>query len=378
MPPRSRKPSRRSSSCSGHVLVVAGQDDEVVAPREGLRRRHPVEVLVGEEVGAAPRLPEPAQERQVVAAEERRQAVAHVRTVEPRALAPVGRVPAVAPPVPVPVAQVVRLPRARREDDGDAWARRRRRADDQRRVDDRPASCSDPGGVDARIPRADPQPQRPPAQRRRAGDDLLRRRIDDVDRRAARRVVDDERHRVAGLCALLREARRRAADPDHRARQPRPVGGPADPELRDVRPGLASRRGTPDDRGQPGPRPSALAVDDARPGLALEDEELELRGAVEAQAERGAAAGPVDARRDRERPARRPRGRRAAGAGVDQREARRPSLRRRRARDRRQRRQHGDDHHRPHLVTDGTTAAGRPRPPSRLSPCRSGSGSGRS
>ena len=101
---------------------------------------------------------------------------------------------------------------------------------------------------------------------------------------------------------------------------------------------------------------SALAVDDARPGLSLEDEELELRGAVEAQPERGAAAGPVDARRDRERPARRPRGRRAAGAGVDQREARRPSLRRRGARDRRQRRQHGDDHHRPHLVTDGTTS----------------------
>src|SRR6476659_6681386 len=134
-----------------HVLVMAGEDEKVVAAEEGRRVANAVEVVVAEEVRVVARGAEPAQERQVIPVEERRHAIAHERPVEARALAAPAGVPRVAGAVAVGIAEVVRLPRARGKDDGDPRPGTRGRPHDQRRLDDR-APVVEPRGVDAGPP----------------------------------------------------------------------------------------------------------------------------------------------------------------------------------------------------------------------------------
>ena len=134
-----------------HVLVMAGEDEKVVAAEEGRGVAHAVEVVVAEEVRVVARGAEPAQERPVVPVEERRHPIAHERPVETRALAAPAGVPRVAGAVPVAIGEVVRLPRARGKDDGDPRADTRGRPHDERRLDDR-AAVVEPRGVDAGLP----------------------------------------------------------------------------------------------------------------------------------------------------------------------------------------------------------------------------------
>ena len=84
---------------------------------------------------------EPVQEREVVAPEVVRDATAQVRAAEAHGLVlPLG-VPGVAPAVAVLVAQVVRLPRQSRHDDGDAMLAEPARPDDERREPDASVLC---------------------------------------------------------------------------------------------------------------------------------------------------------------------------------------------------------------------------------------------
>ena len=102
---------------------------ELVAGRE------PLEVVVGEDVGVAARLLEPAEEREVVAEEPGRHAALPVWTVEHDGRR-AARVPGVAPAVAVRVVEVVGLPCVGRQDDGHTILARLRRPEDERREAD--------------------------------------------------------------------------------------------------------------------------------------------------------------------------------------------------------------------------------------------------
>ena len=124
----------------GRVLLVAGEDDEVVRPRERVAAPERLQVVVGEHVGALAGPVQPRHEGQVPVLEPERDAEVEVRPREVDAADRAGDVPAVAPAVAVLVVEVVRLPGVRREDDRDAAAEPRG-ADDQRRVADAAVRC---------------------------------------------------------------------------------------------------------------------------------------------------------------------------------------------------------------------------------------------
>ena len=84
---------------------------------------------------------EPVEKRQVVAPEVVRDAPAQIGTAEAHGLVlPLG-VPGVAAAVTVLVAQVVRLPRQGRHDDGDAMLAEPAGSDDERREPDASVRC---------------------------------------------------------------------------------------------------------------------------------------------------------------------------------------------------------------------------------------------
>ena len=104
----------------GHVLGMAREDDEVVRLGQLVAARVRLEVVVGQEVDVLPGPVQPRDKIEIPVAEPVRDAEVEER---PREVDRPGRaadVPAVAPAVAVRVPEVVRLPRVRREDDGDA------------------------------------------------------------------------------------------------------------------------------------------------------------------------------------------------------------------------------------------------------------------
>jgi hypothetical protein len=99
----------------GHVLLVAGEDDQVVARDEAVAGRDGVQVLVRVEVGAVAAVREPVDE----ATRPLRQRTAQEGAPQVDRLHVWIRVPGVAVPVPVGVAQVVRGHRVGRDHDRD-------------------------------------------------------------------------------------------------------------------------------------------------------------------------------------------------------------------------------------------------------------------
>ena len=141
-----------------HVLLVPGEDHEVVEAGEVVAGADALEVLVGEVVGLLARVDEEAQEAALVRPVVGRLAEVRVRTSEHDAAAAPVVVPGVGTPVPVRVEVVVRLPRVRRQHDRDAVAAGHGGAEDERRERDRlPAGRRQPREVEAALPRPGPE-----------------------------------------------------------------------------------------------------------------------------------------------------------------------------------------------------------------------------
>src|SRR5207244_782473 len=117
-----------------HVLLVAGEDDEVVALREFVPARQAVEVVVGKEVDRLPGAVEPRDELEVPVVEAKGDAEVEEGTAQIHAPVASGDVPRIAPAIPVGIREVVRRPGVRREDDGDAVGSKTPRPDDERWV----------------------------------------------------------------------------------------------------------------------------------------------------------------------------------------------------------------------------------------------------
>ena len=153
-----------------HVLGVAREDDEVVEGSQLLAGANRLEVGLGEELRLLARRVEPAEEADVVLPPLRRHAAAKEHPAELRGALRALRVPGVAPAVPVGVAEVVGLPRVRRDHDRDAARRpERRRPDGERRVADPAVVRRQLHEVDAGRPRADREVERRAAVSGRPG-----------------------------------------------------------------------------------------------------------------------------------------------------------------------------------------------------------------
>jgi hypothetical protein len=179
-----------------HVLVVAGEDDDLVGAGERAAGARGLEVGVGEDVDVLARPREPLEERQVVAAEVVRDAAVQERPAELDGVHAPLRVPAPA------VAQVVGLPGQRGEDDRDAVLAEPARADDEGREPDAAVGGGEAGEVEAGGPVADPHRHEPAAARGADG-------AQPGDGHALHLVVPARRH---GLGADAEELHRDPAD----------------------------------------------------------------------------------------------------------------------------------------------------------------------
>ena len=121
----------------GRVLLVSGEDDEVVRTRERVPVRKRVKVGVRQELDSLGGLGDPGNEGQVPVSESEGYAEVEEGTRRVDSMDGARHVPAVSPTVAVGVAKVVGLPRVSGEHDRDARGRAEdRRADDERRVPD--------------------------------------------------------------------------------------------------------------------------------------------------------------------------------------------------------------------------------------------------
>src|SRR5205807_5531524 len=118
------------------VLLVPGEDDEVVARGQLVPASELLEVVVRQEVDALLRPVQPGDERQVPVAEAVGNAEVEERTPQVDAPDRGAHVPAVAPAVAVCILEVVRLPGVRREHDGDTRTARWACSQDEGRVAD--------------------------------------------------------------------------------------------------------------------------------------------------------------------------------------------------------------------------------------------------
>src|SRR4051794_2248725 len=137
----------------GHVLLVAGEDDQVVAGGEVLAGTDLIEVIVREEVGLATGMHEEAQKAALLRAVVRWLAGSGERPRQEDAAPVLVDVPGVAAPVAVRVEEVVRLPAIGRQDHGDAVAPPRIGPNDERGEHRRPSrDCREAGEVQAARP----------------------------------------------------------------------------------------------------------------------------------------------------------------------------------------------------------------------------------
>ena len=104
----------------GHVLVVAGEDDEVIRPAQPSRVRDALEVGLGQIVHRSVVPGQPVQERKVVRPEPQRHASVSERPCQSKAAPSPVRVPGVRGSVAVVVPEVVGLPGERGQNHGHA------------------------------------------------------------------------------------------------------------------------------------------------------------------------------------------------------------------------------------------------------------------
>ena len=207
-------PRIRSSSCHGHVLVVAGKTRGRSGARAP-RRSAPARVLVGEEVGKP--LPERSQRRNGRSSRRNRGGIPSPMNGRPSRALSRRRVAYQLSPLPSPSPSRSCMPAT-----SSSGARRRRAgADDGGAPTTSGAGTIFPlrvriRGVDARSHRPTRSRIVSPADATGAPARTCSSPIHDVDGRAARAVVDDERHRAPWLCRAPARSARRAADPDHR------------------------------------------------------------------------------------------------------------------------------------------------------------------
>ncbi len=204
-----------------HVLVMAGEDDQRVCVGQRLAVADVAQLRVGQVVDVAVRLGEPADERRVVLLPVRRHPAVEERPDQARLqLLPAG-VPRVGLAIAVVVAEVVRLPRLGRHDDGDPVLAEVARSQDEWGVADARARCGQLREVDAARPVGDRDRQSaPPVHRSDRGDrrdggakhDVVRNgrlglaaRAEDLHGHLRGRVCDDELGPGAGAIALLLE-----------------------------------------------------------------------------------------------------------------------------------------------------------------------------
>jgi hypothetical protein len=220
-----------------HVLLMAGEHDQVVGASERGGAAHPLEVVVGEEVGLQLVDPEPADEPEVVGAEVGRDAVVEVRAGEHEGAVAATRVPGIAVPVAVAVPEVVGLPRVGRQDDGDARRPESPRRDDERREADPAVRSEKLSEVEPALPVADAEPDRAGSASvsPRVGDGIgdgraahLPRAVGapglpagakDLHRQFCRVGRDDEPRQRSRRVASPCEVRADALHPHHRSRQ---------------------------------------------------------------------------------------------------------------------------------------------------------------
>ena len=274
-------------------------------------------------------LPGPVQPRdevQIPVAEAERDAEVEERALEVDRPCRAAHVPAVAPAVAVRVPEVVRLPRVRREDDGDARGRAAPR-DDERGVADSPVRGAQPQEVEPARPVPRPHhaqrtrsvAMRSPvdsdrARHRRAGgpevlpaSDRLARVVEDLEPQRGRVGRDPQVGFLARRVAAARELGLDALDADDgrltALARPVHVHAPADREPEDVRARLGSLGRSPDDLLRACPEPFRRAPDRLRRASRMQrvrpqDVDPHLRRAIEPEADDRPVAEPVSVRRD--------------------------------------------------------------------------------
>ena len=149
---------------TSHVFLVARKDDEIVVPCELVAARDRAEVVVREEVDRPAGLVQPRDELEIPVVEAKRHPEVEIRARQVDVALAAADVPGVAPAVAVRVGEVVRLPRLRREHDGNPLRAQPPGPHDERRVADAPVGGSRPHEVETTRPVArphDPQNGRP-------------------------------------------------------------------------------------------------------------------------------------------------------------------------------------------------------------------------
>ena len=229
---------------------MAREHDQVVGPTQAGSAGHRAQVEIADDIDLLPAPPEPAQEREVVHVEARRNAPVEKRAGGVHGCDRVVLVPGVSEPVPVGVAAVVRLPGVGRHDDCHAVPPEHGRPDDQRRVPDASGPATHLGEVQAALPVPDAYPQPPGCSGGSSGSladdhavhlvppepgDGHGSRPEDAEIDGAAGTGDDERHERAGRGTLAQEVgldadlrrRRTVGEPDGGGCDEKKCGDPA-------------------------------------------------------------------------------------------------------------------------------------------------------
>ena len=135
----------------GHVLLVPGENDQVVRAPQGIAAADPLEVVIREVVDLLARPLQPRDEAQVPVPEAKGDAEVEVGPAQVDRPGGAADVPAVAPAVAVLVEEVVGLPGVGGEHDRDLVLAERTRPQDERRVADPPVAGGHAQEVEAAL-----------------------------------------------------------------------------------------------------------------------------------------------------------------------------------------------------------------------------------